>query len=139
VQLLENFPAFYGTQRFITEFTRALHWSLSWAKPTEAILPHTLSSKSTLTLSNHLHFGLSSGLFSPGFLTSSLYAFLFSSVCATWHACLILLDLIILVRPDEVTNFFIMHLSLTSYHFISPWSKFFTHTKPQANLQSCIF
>jgi hypothetical protein len=29
VQLLENFPAFYGTQRFITEFTRALHWSLS--------------------------------------------------------------------------------------------------------------
>jgi hypothetical protein len=28
MQLLENFPAFYGTRRFITEFTRALHWSL---------------------------------------------------------------------------------------------------------------
>jgi hypothetical protein len=29
VQPLKNFPVFYGTQRFITVFTRALHWSLS--------------------------------------------------------------------------------------------------------------
>jgi hypothetical protein len=29
VQLLKSFPAFYGTQRFITVFTRVLHWSLS--------------------------------------------------------------------------------------------------------------
>jgi hypothetical protein len=28
-QLLKKFPAFYGTQRFITEFTRARHLSLS--------------------------------------------------------------------------------------------------------------
>jgi hypothetical protein len=28
VQILKNFPAFYGTRRFITVFTRALHWSL---------------------------------------------------------------------------------------------------------------
>jgi hypothetical protein len=28
VQLLKNFAAFYGTRRFITAFTRALHWSL---------------------------------------------------------------------------------------------------------------
>jgi hypothetical protein len=27
----KNFPAFYGTRRFITVFTRALHLSLSWA------------------------------------------------------------------------------------------------------------
>jgi hypothetical protein len=26
VQLLKNFPAFYGTRRLITVFTRALHW-----------------------------------------------------------------------------------------------------------------
>jgi hypothetical protein len=32
VQPLKNFPAFYGTRRFITAFTRALHWSLSWAR-----------------------------------------------------------------------------------------------------------
>jgi hypothetical protein len=29
VQLLKNFSAFYGMRRFITVFTRALHWSLS--------------------------------------------------------------------------------------------------------------
>jgi hypothetical protein len=29
VQLLKNFPAFYGTRRFITVFTRALYWSVS--------------------------------------------------------------------------------------------------------------
>jgi hypothetical protein len=32
VQPLKNFPAFYGTQRFITVLTRALHWSLSRAR-----------------------------------------------------------------------------------------------------------
>jgi glutamate/tyrosine decarboxylase-like PLP-dependent enzyme len=30
VQPLKNFPAFHGTRRFNTVFTRALHWSLSW-------------------------------------------------------------------------------------------------------------
>jgi hypothetical protein len=29
VQLLKNLPIFYGTQKFITVFTRVLHWSLS--------------------------------------------------------------------------------------------------------------
>jgi hypothetical protein len=29
MQLLKNFPTFYGTGRFNTVFTRALHWSLS--------------------------------------------------------------------------------------------------------------
>jgi hypothetical protein len=29
VQLLKNFPALYGTRKFITVFTRALYWSLS--------------------------------------------------------------------------------------------------------------
>jgi hypothetical protein len=31
VQPLKKFPAFYGTRRFNTVFTRALQWSLSWA------------------------------------------------------------------------------------------------------------
>jgi hypothetical protein len=31
-QLVKKFPAFYGTRRFITVFTRAHHLSLSWAK-----------------------------------------------------------------------------------------------------------
>jgi hypothetical protein len=32
VQPLKNFPAFYWTRRFITAFTRALQWSLSWTR-----------------------------------------------------------------------------------------------------------
>jgi hypothetical protein len=32
VQLFKNFPAFNGTRRFFAVFTRALHWSLSWAR-----------------------------------------------------------------------------------------------------------
>jgi hypothetical protein len=43
VQLLKNFPAFYGTRRFITVFTRALHWSLSWARSIQSI--HLILSK----------------------------------------------------------------------------------------------
>jgi hypothetical protein len=32
VQPLKNFPAFYGTRRFTTVFTRALQWSVLWAR-----------------------------------------------------------------------------------------------------------
>jgi hypothetical protein len=43
VQPLRNFPAFYGTRRFITVFTRALHWSLSWARSIQSIPSHPIS------------------------------------------------------------------------------------------------
>jgi hypothetical protein len=51
VQLLKNFPKFYGTRRFITVFTRALHWSLSWARWIYFIPPHPISLRSVLILS----------------------------------------------------------------------------------------
>jgi len=31
-RLEKNFPAFYGSRRFITVFIKASHWSLSWAR-----------------------------------------------------------------------------------------------------------
>jgi hypothetical protein len=37
VQLLKNFSPFYGTRKFITVFTRALHWSLPWARSIQFI------------------------------------------------------------------------------------------------------
>jgi hypothetical protein len=49
---LKNFPTFYGTRRFITVFTRALHWSLSWARSIHPIPPHCISPRSIL--SNHV-------------------------------------------------------------------------------------
>jgi len=32
IQLVKKFPAFCGTHRFITMFTKAHHWTLFWAK-----------------------------------------------------------------------------------------------------------
>jgi hypothetical protein len=42
VQPLKKFPAFYGTRRFITVFTRALHWSLSTARSIQSIPSHPI-------------------------------------------------------------------------------------------------
>jgi hypothetical protein len=60
VQPLKNFPAFYGTRRFITAFTRALHRSLSWTKSIQSIPSHHTSLRSILILSTHLRLGLHS-------------------------------------------------------------------------------
>jgi hypothetical protein len=49
VQLLKNFPTFYGTRRFNAVFTRALHWSLSWTRSIQSIPPHPTSLRSILT------------------------------------------------------------------------------------------
>jgi hypothetical protein len=62
VQLLKNFPAFYGTRRFIIVFTRALHWSLFWARSIQPTPSHPVSLRSILILSTHLRLGLPSGL-----------------------------------------------------------------------------
>jgi hypothetical protein len=83
VQLLKNFPAFYGTRRFITVFTRALYWSISWARSIQSIPSHPISLRSILILSTHLRLGLPSGLFHSGFPTNILYAFRFSPIRAT--------------------------------------------------------
>jgi hypothetical protein len=95
VQLLKNFPAFYGTRRFITVFTRALYWSLSGDRSILFLL------RSIIILSTHLRLRPPSGLFSSGFPTNILYAFLLSPIRATYPAHLILLDLIILIMLGE--------------------------------------
>jgi len=38
-QLVKKFPAFYGTRRFITVFTRARHLSLSSARSIDSMPP----------------------------------------------------------------------------------------------------
>jgi hypothetical protein len=42
VQPLRNFPAFYGTRRLNTVFTRALHWSLSWTISIQSTPSHPI-------------------------------------------------------------------------------------------------
>jgi hypothetical protein len=45
VRTLDSFPAFYGTRRFNTKFTRALHLSLSWARPIQSTSTHPSSTR----------------------------------------------------------------------------------------------
>jgi hypothetical protein len=97
VRPLDSFLAFHGTQSFNTEFTRALHLFLSWARPIQSTSCHPTSPRSILILSTHLHLSLSSGLFLSGFHTNNLHEFLFAPIRATWPSYSILFDLIILI------------------------------------------
>jgi hypothetical protein len=72
LQLAKKFPAFHGTQMFVTAFTGARHLCLSWASSIQSVPPHPTSWKSIL-ISSHLRLGLPSGLFPSGFPTKTLY------------------------------------------------------------------
>jgi len=90
-QIVKNFPAFYGTQRFITVFTRACHWSLFSAKWIQSTHSQPISLKSILMLSLYLCLGLLRGLFPLGFPTKILCTFLIFAMHAIWPSQLILL------------------------------------------------
>jgi hypothetical protein len=66
MQLLENFPAFYGTRMFIPVLTNPpLVPILSQIEPV-----HPTSLRTILILFTHLRLGLPSGLFPSGFPTN---------------------------------------------------------------------
>jgi len=65
LQLVQKFPAFHGTRRFITALTSVRHLPLSWARPIQSVYPHPTSWRSILILTTHLRLGLLSGSFPP--------------------------------------------------------------------------
>jgi len=62
-QLVNKFPAFCVTRRYITVLTSAIHLSLSWAGSIQSMPPHPTSWRYILILYSHVCLGLSSGLF----------------------------------------------------------------------------
>jgi hypothetical protein len=52
-RLFKNFPKSYATRKFITAFTRALYWSLPWARLIQSISPNPTSLTTILILPSH--------------------------------------------------------------------------------------
>jgi hypothetical protein len=85
VQPLGSVPAFYGSWRFITAFTRASTCPYP-ARPIQSTPPHPTSPRSILIFYTHQCLDLCHGLFPSGFPTNNLYVLLFSPICATCSA-----------------------------------------------------
>jgi hypothetical protein len=92
-QLLMKCPTFYGTRRFITVFTRALHWSLPWSRSIRSIPPHPIYLRSILVLSSHVYIFL---------VVSFLMAFPLKSTMhsSSPHACYIYLPTYLPTYPS---------------------------------------
>jgi hypothetical protein len=50
----QELPVFYGSRRFITAFTRALHLSLPCTRPIQSIQPHLISPRWFPTKKSHI-------------------------------------------------------------------------------------
>jgi hypothetical protein len=103
VQPLGSFPALYRTRMFIAAFTRALHLSLSWARPIQSTTPNPISKSSILMLPTTYNLVFLVVSFPLAFPTNNLYTVLFSPIHAACSAHLSLLDFIILNIVDEAT------------------------------------
>jgi len=93
-QLVKKFPAFYGTQKFITTFTSVRHLSLTLSQldPVHKPISHFLKINLNIILPSIP--GSSNWVFPSGFPTKNLYTHLLSSIRATCPAHLILHDFI---------------------------------------------
>ena len=82
-QLVKKLPAFCGTRRFITAFTRARHLSLFWARSIQSMPFHPTYWRFISILYSYLCLCLPSGIFSSGLLTQILCVPLVVPVRAT--------------------------------------------------------
>ena len=79
--LAKKFPWFFGTREFVTVFTTARPFSLSWVRLIQFTASNLVSLRSILLFS-HLRSVFPSGLFLSGFLMNNAVC-----VCHPFHAC----------------------------------------------------
>jgi hypothetical protein len=107
-QLVNKFPTFYGTFRFIIMFTRAHHLSLSWARWVWSVLPHPISERCILISSFHLHLGIQ--------LVSFLqvpYRYVYAFFAHTCPTHLLFLDLVTWIAWSSASHFVQRHVTST--------------------------
>ena len=120
-QLLKEFPALYGTWKFITTSTRARHLYLSWARSIQPMPLNPTSFTSILIVYSHLCLGLSGGVFPSGFSPKTLYAHLLFPKRATCPAHLILLYLITwIIFGERRTSRWAVHITVSGAHHEAP-------------------
>jgi hypothetical protein len=100
-----NFPACYGTRRFMTVLTRPRHWSLCWATWIQSTPSQPVSQTSNPVLSSGPRLVLPGGLFPSVFPIKILYAFLI------WWS-------------NQIMKLLIMQSSQASRHFLPLRSKY---------------
>jgi hypothetical protein len=108
VRPLDGFPTFYGTWSFNTEFTRALHLFLSWARPIQATSPHPTSPRSILILSKPISVPLRPHLC---YMTSPSHPLWLDYSNYTWQRV-------------QIMKLLVMKFSPFSRHLIPLWSKY---------------
>jgi hypothetical protein len=151
---LSTFPAFDGTGKFITAFTRALYFPLSWARSIQSLSLHPESPIFILIFSTHLPIVLPIGLFHSGCPTSNVHVLIL--IRATYPAHGIVLNLMTLITlrekytsrsfslcsfspPSQFIPILFKYSPQTPSAYALPlmWeTKFHTHTKPQTKLES---
>jgi hypothetical protein len=93
IQLVKKFPAFYGTRRFITAFTK--HATRPYSEPDlSSPRAQPTSWRFISVLFSHLRLGLPNGLSPSGFPIKTLFAPLLTPTHATCSAHFFLLELL---------------------------------------------
>jgi hypothetical protein len=112
MQLVKTFPAFYGTRKFITTFTVALHWSLSWATAVKSIPQHRLLDPFKYYLPTYVLVFVVVSF--PWLRTNELRVVLCYPIGATCLAHLILIDLIIVIILAKSSSYEASHYAAFS-------------------------
>jgi hypothetical protein len=82
----QEVPRLLWNQMFITVFTTARHWPLSWARCIQFTTSHPISLHSILILSSSLRLGLPSGLLPSGFyIKNNVFVSNISRACYMFH------------------------------------------------------